>query len=524
MAAPKVSARPNERLCSGKTKQGQAVDIITSSRNKVALAAVCLSSLMFGLEISSIPAILPTLEQVLSADFQQIQWIMNAYTIAMTAFLMASGALADRFGRKRVFMAGIAVFGVSSVACGLATNAPILIVARFVQGASGAAMLACQIAVLSHQFRDGRERSMAFSWWGIVFGTGLGFGPLVGGLTVAVLSWEWVFLVHGLMAVIALVLARTSVVESSDPHAVRIDLAGMLTLSLGVFCLVYLITKGQALRLDDPVGLGVAILGVVSLIIFAVVEMKVARPMFDFAAFRNPCFSGAVLGSTGMNFSFWPFVIYLPIYFQAVLGYDSVTAGLVLLGYTLPTLVAPPFGERLLLRYGPRFIIPFGLLVIGTGFILMWIAVSGDHASGLTMLAGSIVAGTGLGLMNTPVTNTATASVPAERAGMASGMDMSARMISLAINIALMGFILLRGIRADLGSGVSAAPALAALAETVAAGNLNAAEAGGITQSIARQALAKGFGWVMLYAVLCAWVLSALSFVVLGRRTLAPAS
>lgn len=231
-----------------------------SSRNRMALAAICLSGLLVGLEISSIPAILPTLEAVLPADFQQLQWIMNAYTIAMTATLMASGALADRFGRKRIFMAGVVVFGIASLACGLASDAPLLIAARAVQGVGAAAMLACQIAVLSQQFPDGKERGAAFSLWGIIFGAGLGFGPLIGGLTVGILSWEWVFLVHVGLAIITLVLAQTCVSESSDPHAVRIDLAGMVTLSLAVFCLVYLITRGQALRPDEPVGLGVAML------------------------------------------------------------------------------------------------------------------------------------------------------------------------------------------------------------------------------------------------------------------------
>lgn len=289
--------------------------------------------------------------------------------------------------------------------------------------------------------------------------------------------------------------------------------------SLAVFCLVYLITRGQALRFDDPIGIGVAIVGVVSVLVFVVVELNMGRPMFDFGAFRIPRFSGALLGSAGMNFSFWPFVIYLPIYFQAVLGHGSVTAGLALLAYTVPTLVAPPLGERLLLRYGPRFIIPFGLFTIGTGFLAMWGVVTSGHASWLTMLPGCILAGTGLGLTNTPVTNSATASVPTERVGMASGMDMSARMISLAINIALMGFILLQGIRSALGPAASTS----ALAEMIAAGNLRSAEAIGLPHLFARQVLAEGFSWVMLYAVICAWLLSALSFVILGRKQLVPA-
>lgn len=170
---------------------------IASSRLQgiVALAAACLSSLMFGLEISSVPAILPTLEAVLHADFRQLQWIMNAYTIAVTTVLMATGTLADRYGRKRVFLIGIIAFGLTSLICGLADNAPVLIVARFLQGMSGGAMLICQVAVLSHQFPEGRQRSMAFGWWGIIFGIGLGFGPLVGVMIAALSTWEWVFLV-----------------------------------------------------------------------------------------------------------------------------------------------------------------------------------------------------------------------------------------------------------------------------------------------------------------------------------------
>lgn len=494
----------------------------TTTKNRAALVAVCLSALMLGLEISSIPAILPTLEHVLPADFRQLQWIMNAYTIAMTACLMAMGALADRFGRKLVFMAGILVFGLASLACGLATSAPLLIAARLLQGASAAAMLACQIAVLSNQFRDGAERGSAFGWWGIVFGFGLGFGPLIGGLTVAVASWEWVFLVHVGLAALTLALTKTGVSESSDPHAVGIDWPGMTTLSFAVFALVYLITQGQAPSLANPAALALALAGAASLVAFAVVETRAARPMFDFGTFRNRAFSGALLGSAGMNFSFWPFVIYLPIFFGSVQGLDGVRMGLALLAYTLPTLLVPPLAERLLLARGPRFVIPLGLFAIGLGFVLMRLGVG---TGWLAILPGCIVAGVGLGLTNTPVTNTATASVPPERAGMASGMDMSARMISLAVNIALMGFILLQGIRGSLERLVpEAGVTLLSLSEAVAAGNLAAAEAGGIPDDVARQALAQGFDAVMLYGAATAFGLGLLSLVVLrARRTRAAA-
>ena len=489
-------------------------------QSSIALAAVCLSALMFGLEISSVPAILPTLEKVLQADFKQLQWIMNAYTIAVTSVLMATGTLADRYGRKRTFMIAIAAFGVTSLACGLTVNVSVLILARFLQGLSGGAMLICQFAVLSHQFREGRERAMAFGWWGVISGIGLGFGPIIGGAIVAVSSWEWVFLIHGLLAVVTLLLAASGVRELKDPDAKSLDVAGIVTLSLSVFCLAFYITQGPDIGFASPAALGIIGLSIASLVAFVIAERTSSRPTFDFSVFRIRNFSGALFGSMAMNFSFWPFMIYLPIYFQAGLGYDSVTAGLSLLAYTLPTLVVPPVAERLALRYRPGLVIPMGLFTIGLGFVLMKVASAAAHASWLTMLPGCLLAGVGLGLTNTPVTNTTTGSVPGERAGMASGIDMSARMISLAVNIALMGFILVEGVHFSLRGMPSDAfdeVQLRSLAERITAGATVSPESS-LSGATIHQALADGFGWVMLYGGIAAWVLAAFSLLTFERR------
>jgi MFS family permease len=283
-----------------------------------ALAATCLTSLMFGLEISSVPAILPTVEQVLHADFKQLQWVMNAYTIAVTTVLMAAGTLADRYGRKKVYLVSIVAFATTSLICGLTEGPSILIVARFLQGAAGGVMLICQIAVLSHQFRAGPARAAAFGWWGIIFGIGLGFGPIVGGAMVALLSWKWVFLVHVPLAAIALILSRSGVQESCDPEAHSLDVVGMITLSLAVFCLAFFITQRPELGFASPAGLTVAGVFFASVAAFIVTERISPRPMFDFAVFRIRDFSGALFGSMAMNFSFWPFMIYLPIYFPGL--------------------------------------------------------------------------------------------------------------------------------------------------------------------------------------------------------------
>ena len=489
-----------------------------SGKNNIVLIAICLANLMFSLEISSVPVLLPTLEKVLSANLKDMQWIMNIYTIGCTTVLMAAGTLADRYGRKRILMITIILFGISSLICGLAQNVVLLIISRFFQGISGGAMLICQVATLSHQFQAGKERSRAFSLWGIILGIGLGFGPIIGGTILAILSWKWIFLIHFPIAILAAILVYGYVDESKDPDAKKIDLWGMITLSVAVFGLTYFITQGPDLGFTSSTALGVIAIAILSFITFIGIEKTNPYPMFDFSVFKIREFSGAILGSIGMNFSFWPFIIYLPIYFQSYLNYDVVAVGLSLLAYTLPTLVIPPFAEYLSSRFRSGIVIPLGLFVIGLGFILMKYGCSAEDASWLTMLPGSLLAGIGLGLTNTPVTNTTTGSVSANRSGMASGIDMSARLITLSINIALMGFILVNGIFSSLKtafSGVADQKILHAIAETIAVGNFsshNQHHTLDFSPSILRSALSYGFEMVLLYGGIGVWILAFMSF------------
>jgi hypothetical protein len=216
-------------------------------------------------------------------------------------------------------------------------------------------------------------------------------------------------------------------------------------------------------------------------------------------------------------------MIYLPIWFQAGLGYDSVSAGLALLAYTLPTLVMPPFGGRLSLRYQPAIVIPGGLLTIGVGFILMRLGIAAARPDWLTMLPGCLIAGIGLGITNTPVTNTTTGSVSSDRAGLASGVDMSARMVSLAINIAVMGIILAGGVLAHLKEALPELDAvqLRILADRIAAGNT--ASVPGLNSSVLHEALRNGFGWVMLYGGIGVWIMAGASILIFNSRPVRPA-
>ncbi|MBS0881579.1 MFS transporter [Pantoea sp. JGM49] len=480
-------------------------------KNMLALMAVCLAALMSGLEISSVPVILPVLEQEMQANFRDLQWIMNAYTLACTAVLMATGTLADNYGRKRIFLITIVGFGLTSVMCGLVGSAFWLIIGRFLQGLSGGAMLTCLIAILSHQFPQGKPRSQAFAAWGITFGFGLGFGPIIGGMLVAVLSWQWVFLVHGFIALLTFVLALKNVDESHPGQGNKLDRVGLITLTLCVVGVTYLITQGASIGWRSLEARLIMLLILISAVVFIRTEKRHPQPMFDFSVFRIRSFSGALMGSIGMNFSFWPLMIYLPVYYQSGLGFSSMDTGFALLAYTLPTLLMPPIGEKLVLRFGAARVIPLGLFSIGAGFVLMKLAITYQ----LSLLPGALLAGTAPGLTNTPVTNTTTGSVAANRVGMASGIDISARLITLAINIALMGSLLVAVIAASLRQRLPASSDVVALAERIAAG----AEVS-LSRAIASQVLADGFSAVLTYGALGVSGLALASYLLFRPKSL----
>ena len=332
-------------------------------------------------------------------------------------------------------------------------------------------MFTCSVAVLSHQFQDGGNAARP-SLLDVVSGIRLGFS-LPSGIDRISSSWQWVFPsmclsdpCHGFIV--------AGVTESRDHNAQKLDRAGILTLSAAVFGFSYLITQGA--DLGSGARIGVTIAAVLSFIAFLVAEKVDPYPMFDFSVFRIRQFSGAIMGGIGMNFSYWPFIIYLPIYFSGVLGYDSTTTGLLLLVYTLPLMLMSSTAERLRARYQARVAIPLGLLTLGIGFIAMRIGSGLEGANWLTMLPGTLIAGIGIGLTNSPTTNTTTGSVSPDRAGMASGIDISARLITLAINIAVLGLLLTQGIVSYLRNAFGTAfdpSELRALAEKIATGNLD---------------------------------------------------
>lgn len=486
------------------------------SGNQAAMTAICLSAVMFGLEISSIPVILPDLEKQLQGNFIDLQWVVNIYTIACSAVLMATGTLSDKYGRKRIFIISVVLFGLSSLFCGISHSVTMLIFFRFIQGMSGGAMLICQITTLSQQFSEGVQRAKGFGYWGIAFGGGLGFGPLIGGVITSVLGWQWVFLIHVFISAVTVlfILYGIEQVKTQDLH--KLDITGVLSLSFSVLFLSYYIMEGSEIGFTDIKLIAVLLLFFLCLGIFLLSSKRVHNPVIDFSLFRNMKFTGAIVGAIGMNMSFWPFMIYLPIYFQRVLGNDSLTTGILLLAYSLPTLLFPPLGERLLLRFWAEKVIPSGLLVIGTGFILMWCGSNISGASWLTMLPGLMISGIGIGITNSPVANTSTGSVEVSKMGMASGIDMTFRMITLAINIALMGFILVAGVAYKISSFAamfSDNTSFRDLAQNIISGRITE------TSGVIQQALVFGYSAVMLYGSISVFIMGMISFLVFRRKS-----
>ncbi|HEX8020031.1 MFS transporter [Mucilaginibacter sp.] len=479
------------------------------------LIAVCLAALMFGFEISSVPVSLPVIEKELHGNFKDLQWIMNAYTIACCTVLMAAGTLADKYGRKRIFLYNIILFGITSLICGLARNMPTLIISRFLQGLSGGAMFICTIANLSNQFPEARQRAKAFSIWGVIVGIGLGFGPIIGSAIMTGLNWRWIFLIHVPISLITILIGYQYIKESKDSNSPKLDIWGILFLASSIFGLTYFIIQSPDTGFNNIKMILILLLSVTCFIIFLWIEKKSSYPMFDFSVFRINNFSGAIMGSIGMNFSFWPFIIYLPILFQTGFGYSVIFTGICLLAYTLPSLVVPPLAEYLTLRFKARIVIPSGLFLIGAGFLLMRYGCLVENANWETLLSGMLVAGIGLGMTNTPVTNTATGAVSNDRVGMASGIDTSARLITLAINIAVMGSILINGVFHHIKNILPGYPdvnELHNLAERMISGNNTLVNKIGISASQIKIVLANAFGNVLLYGGLGVWILALCSF------------
>jgi EmrB/QacA subfamily drug resistance transporter len=413
------------------------------------LLAVCVTTFMLLLDITIVNVALPSIQRRLTADLTGLQWVVDAYALALAALILTAGALADRFGRRLLFMFGVVVFTSASLLCGLAWNITALDVARGLQGIGGAALFATALALIGHEYR-GADRFGAIAVWGATVGAAVASGPLVGGILTDALGWRWVFFVNVPVGAFALLIARTRMTESRDVGSVRTDLAGLFTFTSALFLVVFGLLRGNAEGWGSGLIVSTLVAGAALLVVFVVVEARQARPMLDLSLFRRPAFVGVSLATFAIAAGMFALFPYLSIYLQDILGTSPLGAGLRFLPLTAFVFLVPIATRGIAQRVQPWLLASLGMLLVAIGLLLMHGLTTGSRWTAL--LPGFIVGGIGIGLANPTLAASALRTVDPARSGMASGINNAFRLSGVAIGVAALGALLEDRVSASLAS------------------------------------------------------------------------
>lgn len=431
------------------------------NKSIVLLCAAGTCSLIM-LDTNIVAVALPTIARDLQAGFIGIQWVISAYLITFAALLLPAGTLADLHGRRRMVTIGIALFLVSSAVCGLAKTALLLDLARAVQGIGASLLLTSALAVISSTF-TGQERVRAYAIWGTSIGAAMTFGPILGGIITGLFGWRWAFLINIPLCILFLTAIRIFVPESSDSKARRLDVGGVLALSLGLFMLVWALIDGnRAGWLSIPILARLVVAGA-SFASFIAIERLQVRPMLDLSLFSRRAYLGAASAMFGYGAAAQVMIFFLPLYLQGALKLSPMAAGFAMLPFALPLVIAPPLAALFLGAYSHRVQLVIGLGIAAGGDALLGLAAH-SAASYIAMAGAMLVAGTGTGMLNPETARAMQAQVSPERAGMASGIGATIRFVSLVLGVAVLGAVLHLGF--SFASYVAAGIALFALAGT----------------------------------------------------------
>ncbi|MET0925841.1 MAG: MFS transporter [Solirubrobacterales bacterium] len=485
------------------------------------LLAVCVATFMLLIDVTIVNVALPDIQRDLDASFSSLQWVIDAYALTLASFLLVAGSVGDRIGRRRVFSFGFALFTVASFACGLSGDATVLNVARGFQGAGAAAMFATALALIAQEF-EGRERANAIGIWGATVGGSVAIGPLIGGLITEHLGWEWIFFVNVPVGIAAIVLTERKLinVKATDPQP--IDWAGVTTFSAALFLLIFGLIRGNAEGWGSApivLSLGAA---VALMAAFIVIELRRENAMLDLSLFRKPSFTGVSIVAFALSAGMFAMFLYLTLYLQGTLSYSPLDAGLRFLPLTVVSFVVAPISGQLLHRVPARAIMGVGMILVGLGLTLMHGIEVSD--SWTTLLAGSIVAGIGIGMTNPGIASVAIGVVNAARAGMASGINSTFRQVGIATGTAALGAIFQSRIDAKLSELLPAAPDT--FSEAVASGATQTAIASvppplrERAAEAANQAFVSGLNEILLVGAAIAFAGGIASWLLVRRRDL----
>jgi EmrB/QacA subfamily drug resistance transporter len=410
------------------------------------LVAICTGTFMLLIDVTIVNVALPAISVDLRASFTQLQWVLDVYALALASLVLAAGSLADLYGRRRVYLVGLVLFAIASLACGLAPSAELLLGARTLQGLGGAAMFATTVALVNNSY-EGRDRGTAFAVWGGVAGAAAALGPIIGG-ALTELHWRWIFLINLPVCAMAVVLTMAVVRESRQPEAPRPDVAGIALFTVGSGALMWGLVHGSVGGWGRPDVWGPLVAAVLFLTAWVLVECRQPAPMLDVRLFRRRNFSGIMLGAVLMNFSAFLALLYGTVWLQSIEGLSPLQAGLVYFPMSAVTFGVSICIGRALVSWPSRYLFFTGLLLVALGSLLLALVV--DGANWVMLLPGLVVLGFGVGVASPTVAFAALGAVPRERSGMASGAVNTARQLGFAVGIAVLGTVFTAGAGAAL--------------------------------------------------------------------------
>jgi EmrB/QacA subfamily drug resistance transporter len=425
---------------------------------RITLAATILGSGIVFLDGTVVNVALPAIADDLDSGFVEQQWIVEGYLLTLGALLLVGGSLGDILGRRRIFAAGLALFGATSLLCAVAPSAELLIAARTLQGAAGALLVPASLALITATFpRD--ERGAAIGSWTAWTGIAFVVGPLGGGAIIEYVSWRWIFAINVPLVIATLALARAGVEESVDEQAPkRIDYLGALLVSLGLGGPVFALIEQQTYGWGDPLVYVPLVAGLALLAAFVAHERRTDHPMLPLELFRSRNFSVGNLSTLGIYGGLSAATFFVTIYLQQVAGYGAIEAGLALLPVTLIMWVLSKRFGALSDRIGPRALMGCGPIVAGIGLIWMGrLGADVDYATDL--LPGVIVFGLGLSATVAPLTTTVLGAVPEHNAGVASGVNNQVSRVAGLLAIAAIGAVVASSFEAELDERAAGLPA-----------------------------------------------------------------
>ncbi len=439
-------------------------------RRWLTLIAVCGATFMLLVDITIVQVALPTIQRRLGASFSDLQWVIDAYALALATLILTWGSLADRFGRKRVFLVGLSVFTIASFLCGIATSATFLIWSRALQGVGGAAMFATGLALIGQEFH-GAERGRAIAAWGATVGAATAVGPLVGGALTSGLGWRWIFFVNLPIGALTIWLAVKTMVNVTDGSATRLDWAGLVTFSSSMFLLVYSLIRANSDGWTSSTIITLWICAALDMALFLVVEHFQERPMFDLSLFRRPSFVGVSLATLMIGAGMFAIYPYITFYLQNDLGYSPFQGGLRVLPSTVLSFAVPLWFRRHADRIAPRLVLGAGMAITAVGLLTM-LAMSAS-STWLVLVPGLCLTGFGIGIVNPAIARIGLGVVAPERSGMASGISNTFRTGGLAIGVAALGALFERKVANSLA--VAYHHPIPELAKTVSSAGVAAA-------------------------------------------------